>query len=317
MGDTIEEWQDTVPEDWYPIQPRLSEEIVNPSHYRNIHKELTKCTICSFRQIHPHPLKPVFHKHFSSRQLRIIMGVEHYGGFYRCISCSENRFPGRIHKHERHGRRRLVVSSSTLHNYYLSEHYEGDSVHIDYCTIPGAKIQDLYLAYREEYLRSENPLDVILVAGLNNLNKGEEENQVMERIREFAIMVTEESMNYHRYGRSSFSVATLPYAPKLAWLDGDGPCPYPPNHNKCSTMKALNGRITLFNNMLRRTNRQPRSRTETANWLSQAPQFHNLGVKTSVQQKGNIITLTTSHDWGCWRKAGNRQNMMHLGKEYQ
>ena len=99
---------------------------------------IPNCHICSYQQTPPMALEPVRHKHFSTRQLRILTGIEDNGGLYHCPSCRNTKSPGRVHGFNRQDRTRIVVSSSTLHNYYLGWEYEGDDTHIDYCTIPGA-----------------------------------------------------------------------------------------------------------------------------------------------------------------------------------
>ena len=52
---------------------------------------------------------------------------------------------------------KLVMSSSTLHQFFappptaqLKQEYEGDAVHTDYVTIPGARVEDLQQAFRVE-----------------------------------------------------------------------------------------------------------------------------------------------------------------------
>ena len=45
--------------------------------------------------------------------------------------------------------------------------YPGDTIHIDYLTIPGATLDELTFAFRKEYCEKplEKPVEVVLAAG--------------------------------------------------------------------------------------------------------------------------------------------------------
>ena len=64
-------------------------------------------------------------------------------------------------------RLKVLVSSSMLHQYWLPKNgtlYEGDTSHVDQITIPGARIEDLRLAFRYDYYSQPRGMDVVLVA---------------------------------------------------------------------------------------------------------------------------------------------------------
>ena len=42
-------------------------------------------------------------------------------------------------------------------------------IHVDYIQIKGAEMEELYLATRKEYTNTERPLDVLIIAGLGDI----------------------------------------------------------------------------------------------------------------------------------------------------
>ena len=75
-------------------------------------------------------------------------GVEGTNKTYFCPTCGDKRVPGMTHAASNTERINVVVSSSTLHEFWLYGNYEGDSVHTDYITIPCATIASLEFAWR-------------------------------------------------------------------------------------------------------------------------------------------------------------------------
>ena len=90
--------------------------------------------------------------------------------------------------------------------------YNGDPIHIDYLGIPGAWITDLHHAWMAEYEYVDTPVDVVLMAGLNDILNDQSAEEIMRDILYFRKSVKEIT----RHGeRSSFAVCTLPFAPHL------------------------------------------------------------------------------------------------------
>merc|ERR1712015_85033 len=79
-------------------------------------------------------------------------------------------------------------------------------------SIPGATIKRLMLAFAAEYGQIGLPVDICLVAGLNNFERNTVE-EMMKKYRAFKQMVNS------REDGSTFSVCTLPFAPKLTDLE--------------------------------------------------------------------------------------------------
>ena len=91
--------------------------------------------------------------------------------------------------------------------------YKGDVVHIDWLTSPGATIQSLEYMFRLDYHHETRPMDILLVAGLNNVLRGENDDRIMARLHSFYSVVKDQSEKYHPEQPSTFSVATFLYPP--------------------------------------------------------------------------------------------------------
>ena len=74
--------------------------------------------------------------------------MEGTGKTYFCPTCGDKGVPGMTHAASNTERIKVVVSSSTIHEFWLYGDYEGDSVHTDYITIPGATIAMPEFAWR-------------------------------------------------------------------------------------------------------------------------------------------------------------------------
>ena len=140
-----------------------------------------QCKICSFKQ--PKNKRPVFHRHHSAREIRRLAGAEGNMKEFNCDTCGtvsgEKKTRGRVHAIGQDARLNICISSSTLHNFWLDPSYEGDDVHIDWVTCPGAKIQDLADIWKVEYGKERRPMDILVVGGLNNC-KLEDKDMISE-----------------------------------------------------------------------------------------------------------------------------------------
>ena len=143
----------------------------------------------------------VKHIHFSSRYLLSMSGGDNVEEKY-CLSCKK------AHAANPTKRVKLVLSDSTLHMFFAPpanvQHradYEGDAIHTEYVTIPGARVEVLQQAFRIEYEVETRGIDVLLVAGLNNLLKGEKGEELMYKLCNFRDTVMRQSLKYHQTPR--------------------------------------------------------------------------------------------------------------------
>ena len=131
-----------------------------------------------------------------------------------------------------------------------------DTSHVDWLTIPGAKIEDLLYAWRLDYHREENPMRVMLVAGVNNLIKGDSFDEITSAIERFWWNVVSQD-KYHPDLPNTFAVAPILPVPKLVWYPDNGE--YSPQYrNRRDEVERLNEWIREFN---------------SNNGISQVPRF--------------------------------------------
>ena len=95
--------------------------------------------------------RPVYHNHFSTQYLRKLVGPGgRYPASYACPSCMVPHSD-----HEKDARVKILVTDSTLHQYWLPKAYgvlyEGDSIHVDQISILEAKVEELWQAWIYEY----------------------------------------------------------------------------------------------------------------------------------------------------------------------
>ena len=81
----------------------------------------------------------------------------------------------------------------------------------------------LIYAWRLDYHREERPQRLVLVAGLNDLLKGGDAEQLKESILDFECQVKHQ--NRYHMKRNEFYVAPLIIPPKLGWFLDNGPMP--------------------------------------------------------------------------------------------
>ena len=256
----------------------------------------------------------MYHYHFSAKQVRVLAGVEETDGVYLCPICGEKGLPGKTHTANNSGRIKICLSSSTLHEFWIEGWYGGDKTHIDWLTSPGATIQSLEYMFRLDYHHEKKGMDVLLVAGLNNV-KNESVDTIMERIRAFGDTVITQAEEYHPEQPSTFHVATLPYPSQFCWFPADGPLPYQNYDNKLAMMEELNWKIAAYNQEMfdRQIKLYERLGGGKTYKVCLAPKFHTYGIRTSsfTNKRGKNVTVST-HRWEWWRSTEPRSRMLHL-----
>ena len=253
-----------------------------------------QCNICSFRQPKPMTPRPVFHRHFSSTEIRITQGVEWSttNRPYMCPTCEEFH-PSRLS----YGLN-VCLGDSQLHEFHLpqdpSVKCRPDSLHVDWITIPGATIPTLDMAWQVDYAKYNRPMRVLLVAGINDLLKGGTFSTVTRDI--LALWHTiEEQNSFHPESPNELVVATLLNPPKLTWFPDTGPSP--PGHvNRLDEIRQINDWILEFN-------REHGHNT---------PRFHRFGVKVGRRfVNGEQVPLHV-HQLRRWRQSEAVGDMVHL-----
>jgi hypothetical protein len=241
-----------------------------------------------------------YHNHSSSLRFRIEASLDQCGQ-YRCLDCKQE-----IHHYKSSTRIPLLVSSSTLHAWagHSRSDYPGTPFHLDYLTVPGARLDDLRQAVFAEYSKSELPIDITLVAGLNDVMQNRSLEDIFYDLSRFKSMVQEWNPE------NTFAICTLPYPPKITYLKGD-----PAYHrrtliqdgsDKLHLLQALTTRIINLN---LEGNRPDQTR--------RAPRFHTWGLKSSPSVHGELhrsLGSLDQHRRSQWRET-NSIHQLHLSNQ--
>ena len=118
---------------------------------------LEMCNIWSYRQESPKPARSVRHRHYSSREVRIMQGVEYRtrNDEYMCPTCMTH------HKARTPQGLNVCLSASQLHDIHRPMDPDvvcpPDSTHVDWITIPGATISTLEEAWFFDFKHQRSP----------------------------------------------------------------------------------------------------------------------------------------------------------------
>ena len=186
------------------------------------------------------------------------------------------------------------MTSSTLAEYWqpldTSVEFAGDEIHIDWLCIPGATINVLSTAWEIEYLEEKKPMDVMLIAGLNDVIKGKTGPAIASAFKHFVDLVIWQGNQYHPDQPNTCAVGTLIYPPQICWLEDDGAVP-PTFDNQLRNIRWLNHQVEILN----------------ADSQVRSPSFHSFGVR-KVTRNGKGLTKHRLEHW----REGERANMLHL-----
>ena len=189
--------------------PRMSRDISGgQARDRAYHRGKPKCSICSYNQHHEEDRQVVYHRHFSSMFVRDCMEVNKSPSDYFCPSCKAS------HSSVQTTRRKVCLSSSMLHEFWAPKHntttiYEGDKSHIDYITIPGGTVRDLTNAWKTELFQDTGPMDVLLLAGLNNLIRGDKPDTILRQYDHLVQYVMYQAHKFHPELHNTCTIGTL------------------------------------------------------------------------------------------------------------
>ena len=113
--------------------------------------------------------------------------------------------------------RRIVIADSTLHAVW-DHTIPLKSLHFDIDSIVGGRVRDMTRAWIKNYMHMPNRMEIVVVAGLNNIGGGEKAENILDEMREFKEMVKQHSIKWAHKKPSFISFCTLPYAPKFCSL---------------------------------------------------------------------------------------------------
>ena len=113
------------------------------------------------------------------------------------------------------------------------------------------KGRDLTRALMMQYLKYPERLEIILIAGLNNVGEGQSAPDILDELCELKETVKAHSMKHKHEEPSVVSIATVLYAPRFCALDIPKNFPewFPPAGfiNRRNTIECLNAAIAALN----------------------------------------------------------------------
>lgn len=252
------------------------------------------CNICSYQQLSPFESIPLYHKHFSSREMRIMQGVEWSTSnrAYMCPTCMQHH-PSRLD----YGLN-ICLSASQLHEFHQPREPNvvcpPDSLHVDWVTIPGASIPTLEYAWTMDYKKSARPMRILLSAGLNDLLKGGTKDSLTNSILHLKNTI-DDNNKYHPHTKNELVVATVLNPPKLAWFPDNGPPP-PGHNNRLEEIMDINNWIVEFNK----------------GYDNFTPRFHRFGVKRGRRFENGYSIPFVIHQHSQWRQSEHIGDRVHL-----
>ena len=169
------------------------------------------CELCSDKN------NRLYHHHLSSQKLREFATKYQSNYLFYCLMCKMQESIVRPNT------RKLILTSSTLYNVWSIESLKLP-IHIDIESIVGGRIRDLTRALIMLYLKHPERLEIILIAGLNNIGDNQPAEDIIEEIRELKQTVQAHSELHSHSETSIVSVSTILYAPKFCSLDVPDKC---------------------------------------------------------------------------------------------
>ena len=243
-----------------------------------------KCNICSYRQLHYNDRAPVYHHHFSSREVRILQGLEYSttNRDYLCPTCQAH------HPLLPDTGLNVCLAGSELHDFHhpndSDEVCPPDRLHIDWVTLPGETVASLENAWSLDYRKCKRPMRILLVAGIDDIANGGSKDSLTNSILRLKNSIDDNNA-YHPNFKNEFVVATVSNSPKYVWFPDAGPMPSG-HPNKLEEFMDINRWIVEFN----------------ASYGNITPRFHRFGLKNgSYYQNGRTIPYTI-HQKSQWRQ---------------
>ena len=181
---------------------RLAEEI-----RENTYRDIT-CSMCSTMS------QTIRHTHFSSSDIRRMMryDVSNKDKTYMCPVCKDME-PVTIPATDT---RRIVLADSSL--YGVWEKMPPSQTHYDIDSIVGGRVKDMTRALRRNYLHLPNRLEIIVVAGINNIGAKDTAENIINDMKDLKKELKEHSDKWHHNPPSYVSFSTIMYAPKFCSL---------------------------------------------------------------------------------------------------
>ena len=247
------------------------------------------CRLCS------DPGHSVYHHHVSSKHVRDFAENYQKSFLFNCIMCKSRESTIRP------STRKLILTSSTLYNVWTYEELKLP-IHLEIEAIVGGRFRDLTRALIMSYLRYPERLEIITVAGINNIGESQSSEDILEEIRELKEAVKAHSVLHGHSTPSIVSVSTILYAPKFCALDVPDSVPAwkpPPGFdNKREVIERVNKAIADMN------------KAEKVNYLN----LHYEGIRKCKKTGKTLHRHNTQNP--IWRETEIRRKL-HLTPQFK
>ena len=156
-----------------------------------------------------------YHHHFSSTSIRRMFMNQGSEAIktYMCPICKILE-PVDIPPKET---RRVLLSSSTMYGIW-DQLMPANTVHFDIDSVVGGKVRDMTTALRKNYLHMPNRLEILVIAGINNIGAGEKADSILREMEELKQVVKEHSTKWNHSPPSYVAFCTVILAPKYCTL---------------------------------------------------------------------------------------------------
>ena len=156
----------------------------------------------------------VYHTHFSSSDLRTFALVYAKKENFMCPICKTLE-PVRP---DEKASRRVVLTTSTLYGIWDQPKLPDNLEHFEIEAIVGGRVRDLTTALKASFLFLPQRLEIIVVAGLNNIGEGQPPEEIVKEMLDMKEMVRQHSMKHQHSPPSYVAFCTILLPPKFCSL---------------------------------------------------------------------------------------------------
>ena len=164
---------------------------------------------------------------------------------YNCIMCKQ------VESVLRPDTRKIILTDSSLYNVWSYAKLKMFDYHVEMEAVVGGRVRDLTRAIMMLYLKHPQRLEILLIAGVNNIGDGQPVPGILEEIDELIQAVQTHSTFHNHTIPGVVSVSTVMYAPKYCSLDipANQPDWVPPQgfKNRRQEIETLNDGIKALN----------------------------------------------------------------------
>ena len=235
----------------YDTRPHVNPKKFSPEEMSRLQEELRenkyKDRVCEYCTTSSREIR---HHHFSTAKQREFTATWSKGD-HMCPICNRLESPTPPGASSN----RLILSDSTLYGVWSHPDITKNSEHFDIECIVGGRIRDLTRALKLNLLCNSYQLDIVVIAGINNVAEGQSSAAILEEFKDMKVAIQENNSKYRKRGDvlSKVSISTLCLPPKLCSFNiPDSPSlaewkPGPGFINRYPVLKEVNEAIKRMN----------------------------------------------------------------------